>query len=111
MPNSISATALADQLTTFQVVDVRRRPAFDASPALLPTATWRNPTEVTQWQAEFDPARPIVLYCVHGHEVSQGCTDILQAAGFTASYLEGGFERWASECRALNGKENTQPSL
>ena len=106
MPSSISAAILAGQLAAFQVIDVRRRPAFDANPALLPTATWRSPTEVTQWQAELDPARPIVVYCVHGHEVSQSCADMLQAAGFNASYLEGGFEQWICEGRALTIARN-----
>ena len=104
MPSPISATTLAEQISNFQIVDVRRRPAFDTSPALLPTATWRSPDEVTQWQAALNPAWPIVVYCVHGHEVSQGCADILLAAGFNVSYLEGGFEQWVNEGRAVDTK-------
>ena len=106
MQNSVSATTLADELATFQVVDVRRRPAFDASPGLIPTAIWRSPAEVTQWQMDLDPARPSVVYCVHGHEVSQECARFLQANGFNASYLEGGFEQWMSEGRAISTRQS-----
>lgn len=108
MPKSVSADALAKLLTTFQVVDVRRRPAFDVSPAMLPTATWRSPADVTQWQAELDPARPVLVYCVHDHEVSQGCAETLQVTGFDAIYLEGGFEQWVSESRTVAAKPDTR---
>ena len=108
MPKSVSADVLEKQLPAFQIVDVRRQPAFDASPAMLPTATWRNPADVTQWQTELDPARLVLVYCVHGHEVSQRCAETLQATGFDASYLEGGFEQWASESRCIDAKQDTQ---
>ena len=47
-------------------VDVRRRPAFEADPATLPGAVWRDPEAVDQWSAELPPGRPLVVYCVHG---------------------------------------------
>ncbi len=38
--------------------------------------------------------RPVVAYCVHGHEVSQGVAASLRQAGIRAAYLEGGIAGW-----------------
>ena len=40
------------------------------------------------------PGRPVVAYCVHGHEVSQGAAASLRRAGIKAAYLEGGIAEW-----------------
>ena len=37
---------------------------------------------------------PIVVYCVHGHEVSQSAARTLRDLGFKAQYLEGGIATW-----------------
>jgi hypothetical protein len=39
------------------VVDVRKRPAFEADPAMLPSAVWRDPHAVEQWAAKLPPGR------------------------------------------------------
>lgn len=82
-----------------QVIDVRRKPAYDASTRMIAGAAWRNPEEIETWLFELDPSREVVVYCVHGHQVSQGCAARLEKAGFCAAYLEGGFEQWAAEDR------------
>jgi rhodanese-related sulfurtransferase len=76
------------------LLDVRRRPAFDLDPKLIPGAVWKDPERVTNWAAELNPDRPIVVYCVHGHEVSRGAVDRLRALGFRAALLKGGIEAW-----------------
>ena len=76
------------------VVDVRKRSAFEAAPAMLPGAVWRDPHAVEQWAAELPSGCPIVVYCVHGHEVSRGVRDALRRRGVTASIIEGGIEGW-----------------
>jgi len=76
------------------VIDVRKRAAFEADTAMLPTARWRDHTDVDRWMAELDPAEPVVLYCVHGHEVSQGAAAELRARGYDARVLTGGIEAW-----------------
>ena len=76
------------------VVDVRKRPAFEADPAMLPGAVWRDPHAVEQWVAELPPGRSVVVYCAHGHEVSQGVRDALRRCGVTAGIIEGGIEGW-----------------
>ena len=76
------------------LVDVRRHSAFEAAPATLPGAVWRDPHAVEQWAAELSSGCSIVVYCVHGHEVSQDVRDALRRRGLMASILEGGIEGW-----------------
>jgi rhodanese-related sulfurtransferase len=76
------------------VIDVRRREAFDREPELVAGATWRDPFEVGEWAKYLPRHRPVVVYCVHGHEVSRNACDALRRAGVDARYLEGGFASW-----------------
>ena len=97
MKRTITCTALAGLVangTRIVLLDVRRRPAFDADPGLIPGAVWRDPEQVGIWAAELDQAQPVVAYCVHGHEVSRGVVERLRAVGIEAAQLEGGFEAW-----------------
>jgi rhodanese-related sulfurtransferase len=77
-----------------QLIDVRRKAAFDASEQMITGAIWRNPDELGHWIATLDANRPVTVYCVHGHQVSQDCAALLEAVGFDATYLVGGFEDW-----------------
>src|SRR5471030_1883301 len=54
-----------------QLVDVRRRDIYESTPGLLPTSIWREPTEFARWIPALDPARPIVVACKAGKELSQ----------------------------------------
>ncbi len=73
------------------LLDVRRAPAFVADDRMI-VATQRceDPGAFTQ----AFPPRPLVAYCVHGHEVSQEAARTLAMAGHEAAYLEGGIEAW-----------------
>ena len=77
-----------------QVVDVRRAAAFDVAADGLTGAIRREPEAVAGWARELEAHRPVVAYCVHGHEVSQGVAAELRARGLAARYLEGGIEGW-----------------
>ena len=77
-----------------RLLDVRRGPIYAAAPDALPGAAWRDPFAVGNWAAELDPSLPVVLYCVHGHEISQNAAMALAAAGFEAYTLAGGIEGW-----------------
>ena len=77
-----------------QLVDVRRRDAYEQSPHLLPGAVWRDAAKAAQWVAEFDATRPIVAACKAGHEMSQSTVAQLRADGVDARVLEGGYEGW-----------------
>jgi hypothetical protein len=46
------------------------------------------------WAATIPPGREVVVYCVHGHQVSQAATAVLRERGISARVLAGGFEAW-----------------
>jgi rhodanese-related sulfurtransferase len=76
------------------LLDVRRRPAVEADPRLIPGAVWKDPEQVGTWAVGLSQDVPVVAYCVHGHEVSRGVVDRLRALGTEAALLEGGIEAW-----------------
>lgn len=76
------------------LLDVRKPEAYRASGLAMPGAGWRDPFSVTEWASEISGNTSVVVYCVHGHEVSQGVGKILQAGGADVRVLEGGFEGW-----------------
>ena len=76
------------------VLDVRKRPAFEADPAMLPGALWRDPQSVEQWATELPSGCSVIVYCAHGHEVSRGVRDALCRRGVMAGIIEGGIEGW-----------------
>ena len=75
------------------VIDVRRAQAFEADPRMLAGATWRDPFS-TDWIKFLPRDKHIVVYCVHGHEISKNACAALRQAGLKAEYLEGGIEAW-----------------
>lgn len=102
MDASISAAALRLSLRSSQpplVIDVRRDDRFRESPYLLKGALRRDPTRVAEWSSTLPRAASVVVYCVHGHEVSQG---VAKALG--ARYLEGGIEHWKEDGGELAAK-------
>ncbi len=92
------------------LIDVRRAPAFAQSRQMLPGAVWRDPEALSQWAGQFDTAREIVVYCVHGHEVSQQAAAQLCARGLNARYLRGGFEAWKDAGLPLVDKPAPPPA-
>jgi rhodanese-related sulfurtransferase len=76
------------------LIDVRRAPAFDSDERRIIGACRYLPDDVSNWSPALAKGRPVVAYCVHGHEVSQGVASKLRGAGLQASYLEGGIEGW-----------------
>jgi rhodanese-related sulfurtransferase len=100
MDASTSPAALRQSLSSSQpplVIDVRKKPAFLDAPDMIRGALRRDPQRVADWGAALPPAVGVVVYCVHGREVSQGAAQALRAAGRHASYLEGGIEHWDGE--------------
>jgi thiosulfate sulfurtransferase len=90
-----------------KVLDVRRKAVLQHSNDFLAGAAWREPERVDEWAAELDSVRPVVVYCVHGHEVSQRCAGRLAELGFAAAYLEGGIEAWKQAGGAMSGRTST----
>jgi rhodanese-related sulfurtransferase len=77
------------------LVDVRRAEAFDADSVVIASAIWRNPFAVDEWLKFMPRHRDVVVYCVHGHEISKNTCSALRSAGLSARFLDGGIEAWA----------------
>jgi rhodanese-related sulfurtransferase len=88
--------------------DVRLTPTFADADRMISGARRRAPEQIESWCGAIDRDRPVVVYCVHGHEVSQNAAQRLRDAGIDASYLEGGIEAWADAGLPLRAK--TGPS-
>jgi len=100
--NTIDPIELQNKLFTSAapiVIDVRKLPAFDQSGSIIPTACWQDYLQTDIWGHGLSENTEIVLYCVHGHQVSQTAATLLQSTGKKARYLRGGFAAW----QAING--------
>ncbi len=73
------------------LLDVRREGKFAESPLMLAAARRCAPEDVAALPAA-GPAREVVVYCVHGHNVSADAAALLRAAGWDARALAGGIE-------------------
>lgn len=99
------------------IVDVRRRAAFDPDPMVLPTARWRDHMQATDWARDLLGGRELLVYCVHGHNVSQLAVASLREAGYQARSLKGGIEAWRQagypliRKAGLPGRDETKPSI
>jgi rhodanese-related sulfurtransferase len=92
MDACISPAALRESLNSSEpplVIDVRRTERFRESAYVLRGALRRDPEKVNDWKTTLPRAAAVVVYCVHGHEVSQ-----TTAHALGARYLEGGMEAW-----------------
>jgi rhodanese-related sulfurtransferase len=99
---AISAASLRHSLASSRpplVIDVRRGPTFLSAPDLIRGALRRDPLRVADWGKSLPREIEVVVYCVHGHEVSQGA-----AKALGARYLEGGIEAWRAAGGELFGK-------
>jgi rhodanese-related sulfurtransferase len=94
-PSDLRAAAGAEHAPL--VIDVRREAAFLAAPSMIAGALRRDPEAVARWAPELPAASSVVVYCAHGHEVSQNAAAELERLRIRARYLEGGFAGWA-EC-------------
>ena len=89
------------------VIDVRRRPAFAAAAHMISGAIWRDPFALETWSHFVPRHQEVVVYCVHGHEISKNTADHLQTIGVRARYLQGGIEAWTNVGGPLTLKTTT----
>ena len=92
MDASINAAELRKSLSGSApplVIDVRRNERFLEADDFIRGAVRRDPAGIADWSKALPKGASVVVYCVHGHEVSQNAA---QALG--AKYLEGGIEAW-----------------
>jgi len=78
------------------VFDVRRRQTVDAVGRMVAGARWRPHDKAAEWGRSLPAAADVVVYCVHGHEVSQAAAALLRSLGLKAGYLLGGFEAYTA---------------
>lgn len=86
------------------IVDVRRKASFRDAEDTIRGALRRDPEAVEEWTKSLPRSSSVVVYCVHGREVSQGVAKALGDHGVDAHYLEGGIEAWKANQGPLDRK-------
>lgn len=76
------------------IFDVRRQQAYAEATDVIPTAVWRDHRDAEAMRGSLGPEADVVVYCVHGHEVSQSAAALLRSMGVRARYLDGGIEAY-----------------
>ena len=98
----ITAAALRQSLGSDHpplLIDVRKQPTFLGAADTIRGALRRDPARVDLWKEALPAGREVVVYCVHGHEVSQNA-----AKALGARFLEGGIEAWREQGGELTRK-------
>jgi len=90
-------TALMDAGQAPLMFDVRKAAAFAEADCMITGARWRDHASAAQWGQCLNPLTDVVVYCVHGHEVSQGADIALRSIGMKARYLDGGIEGYMAQ--------------
>jgi Fe-Mn family superoxide dismutase len=91
---------LLDQGAKMRVYDVRKiKDRIDVEYP-IPTAQWRDPEKVSQWHRDVGDVDEVIVFCVHGHHVSQSTRGELRAHGIRARILEGGITAWVDYARS-----------
>ncbi len=103
--NHVTVAELAlwrDAAFPFTLIDTRRAAKRRAEGDQIAGSRWLDPALWLDWKDQFEGARePVVVYCAHGHEISQGLTATLRALGADARSLEGGIEAWRAAGQAV----------
>ena len=94
----------AHDIAGMNVLDVRRAGVFATATTMLPGAAWHDPAAVREWAPHLAVDRPVLVYCVYGHEVGRVTAMRLQALGVNARFLVGGIDDWQRAGRATVAK-------
>jgi len=84
-----------------RMLDVRRAGVFAQAPTMAAGARWMDPARVDEWARQLPADARVVVYCVHGHEVSRVTALRLRAAGVSAGFLAGGLAQWQADGRPV----------
>ena len=76
------------------LLDVRRSSARESDGTHIGGAVWHDPAQWLDWKDQVPADTPVVVYCAHGHEISQGLAAALCAMGRDARTLVGGIAAW-----------------
>ena len=95
LPGALPITVTQVQsLPRVHLIDVRRAAARAESGWRIAGTPWHDPAGPVAWADTVPKGESIVVYCVFGHQVSQGVCAALRAAGHDARFLAGGFTAW-----------------
>ncbi|TVT64915.1 MAG: sulfurtransferase [Denitromonas halophila] len=83
------------------LIDVRRAAARQNDGTEIAGGRWQDPALWLDWKDAVATDGLVVLYCVHGHEVSQGLAAALRAMGVDARHLAGGIAAWKTSGEAV----------
>jgi rhodanese-related sulfurtransferase len=112
-PRLISVDALRATLGRAShplVIDVRRAEAVAKEATLMAGATWRDPFQVHDWVKYLPRHRAIVVYCVHGFEISKNVADAIAVEGIQVAYLDGGIAAWC-DAGGMTLKKLADPAI
>lgn len=77
------------------VVGATRCAKFEAEGRRIAGSVWRDHLQTAVWGPHLARSgKPLVIYCLHGHNVSQLAVARLRAMGINALYLDGGIDAW-----------------
>ncbi len=93
------------------LLDVRRSPRYDEAADTIRGARRRDPEQMPQWQHGMPADAAVVVFCVYGHEVSQGVATGLLRLGYDVAYLAGGIEAWRAMGLPLGAKPPASPGI
>lgn len=113
MDDSITTPSLITARASLKpplVIDVRRTPAYLVASSMICGALRRDPTQVSDWAGELPADATVVVYCVHGHAVSQDAARALRDKGMDARYLDHGIEGWREAGGPLRPKPEGGPA-
>ena len=108
MPRKLSSKDLIPLIGTGDcpsIVDVRREQAWRAAATRIAGAVWRDHMAAGKWSRDLPAGRQVVVYCVHGHNVSALAASLLVAAGIDVAILEGGIEAFVQAGGPLVARE------
>jgi len=98
MSKSITASELSSLSGTAAwptVVASTRCAKFEQEGRAIAGSVWRDHMATDAWGSELAaPGKPVVVYCLHGHNVSQLAVARLRAQGIDARHLEGGIDAY-----------------
>lgn len=98
MSKSITARELSNLSGTSvwpMVVASTRCLKFEEEGRAIAGSVWRDHMQTEIWGADLARlGKPIIVYCLHGHNVSQLAVARLRSQGIDARYLEGGIDAY-----------------
>ncbi len=102
--------AIADVVDGARLIDVRRAAVVESAADQVGGARWQDPARVDEWAGEVAGAGggAVIVYCVHGHEVSRATALRLRAHGAQAYFLRGGLEAWRAAGRPVGPRPVAQ---